>query len=284
MAETINIAFSCNNQWADKLAVTMVSTLIHASKDDFYKFFILDGGITEENKKKFAKIKSKTNFKIEYIPVNKELFSNAPLSHHFTIETYYRLKLPSLIDVDKLLYLDVDTLVKKDLKELYNIDINNYYAGAVIDESSYSQNIHKLSVKRYFNAGMLLLNLKKIREDKLEDKFFEFIDKHSDLISYVDQCVLNAVFNENVKFLDRRFNLQHHSALDNINEKYQQQKKEVIVLHYVAQKKPWNFEKPLDLIFEYLAYALKTPYKYQFCRNMIIEFFKKVKILLLLLT
>lgn len=284
MAETINIAFSCNNQWADKLAVTMVSTLIHASKDDFYKFFILDGGITEENKKKFAKIKSKTNFKIEYIPVNKELFSNAPLSHHFTIETYYRLKLPSLIDVDKLLYLDVDTLVKKDLKELYNIDINNYYAGAVIDESSYSQNIHKLSVKRYFNAGMLLLNLKKIREDKLEDKFFEFIDKHSDLISYVDQCVLNAVFNENVKFLDRRFNFQHHSALDNINEKYQQQKKEVIVLHYVAQKKPWNLEKSPSLIFEYICYAIKTPYKWNFMKHLIIEFFKKVKILLLLLT
>ena len=131
---------------------------------------------------------------------------------------------------------NISLSVKKDLKKLYNIDINNYYAGAVIDESSYSQNIHKLSVKRYFNAGMLLLNLKKIREDKLEDKFFEFIDKHSDLISYVDQCVLNAVFNENVKFLDRRFNFQHHSALDNINEKYQQQKKEVIVLHYVAQK------------------------------------------------
>ncbi len=283
MESTINIAFSCNNQWADKLAVTIVSTLLHASKNDTYRFFILDGEITEANKKKLAKIKSKINFQIEYIPVNKKLFANAPLGHHFTVETYYRLKLPSLIDVDKLLYMDVDTLVKKDIKELFEIDLENYYAGAVIDESSYYKHIHKLPVKKYFNAGVLLLNLKKIREDNLEEKFFEFINNHSDLISWVDQCVLNAVFDENVKFLDRKFNFQHHGSLEPIKNLYNKQKKEVIILHYVAQKKPWNFEKSIELVFEYLYYALKTPYRWQVSKNLFIEFLKKINILLSIL-
>lgn len=279
MESTINIAFSCNNQWADKLAITIVSTLLHASKNDTYRFFILDGGITEANKKKLAKIKSKINFQIEYIPVNKKLFANAPLGHHFTVETYYRLKLPSLIGVDKLLYMDVDTLVKKDIKELFEIDLENYYAGAVIDESSYYKHIHKLPVKKYFNAGVLLLNLKKIREDNLEEKFFEFINNHSDLISWVDQCVLNAVFNENVKFLDRKFNFQHHGSLEPIKNLYNKQKKEVIILHYVAQKKPWNFEKSIELVFEYLYYGLKTPYRWQVSKSLAIAFWKKLKLL-----
>lgn len=279
MTSSINISFSCNNQWADKLAVTIVSTLLHASKDNIYRFFILDGGITEENKKKLAKIKSKINFQIEYIPIDKEIFANAPLGHHFTIETYYRLKLPTLINVNKLLYMDVDTLVKKDINELFNIDLEDYYAGAIIDESSYYKHIHRLSVKRYFNAGVLLLNLKKIREDNLEEKFFDFINNHSDLISWVDQCVLNAVFAENVKFLDRKFNFQHHGALEPIKELYNKNKKEVVILHYVAQKKPWNFEKSIDLVFEYLYYALKTPYRWQISKNLALAFWKKIKLL-----
>lgn len=280
MCNTVNIAYSCNNNWADKLAVTIVSTLLHANKDYFYKFYILDGGITQENKEKLAKIKSKINFEIRYIPVNKELFFNAPLGHHFTVETYYRLKLPSLIDVDKLLYMDVDTLVKKDLSKLYNINLENHYAGAVIDESSYYKNIHKLSVKKYFNAGVLLLNLKKIREDRLEEKFFDFINNHSDLISWVDQCVLNAVFNENVKYLDRKFNFQHHSSINEIKNIYTKQKNDIVILHYVAQKKPWNFEKSIDIVFEYLYYALKTPYRLEFIKNLAIAFCKKVRLLI----
>lgn len=279
MVSTINIAYSCNNQWADKLAVTLTSTLLHASKNDTYRFFILDGGITKENKKNLAKIKSKINFQIEYIPVNKELFVNAPLGHHFTVETYYRLKLPSLINVDKLLYMDVDTLVKKDLNELFNIDLENYYAGAVVDENSYYKNIHKLPIKRYFNAGVLLLNLRKIREDNLEEKFFEFINNHSDQISWVDQCVLNAVFAENVKFLDRKFNFQHHSSLEQTKKLYKEQKNNIVILHYVAQKKPWNFEKSIELIFEYFYYALKTPYRLEVSKSLATAFLKKLKLL-----
>ena len=280
MNRTINIAYSCNNQWTDKLAVTIVSTLLHANNKDFYKFYILDGGITQENKDKLAKIKSKVKFEITYIPVNKKLFANAPLGHHFTIETYYRLKLPSLINVDKLLYMDVDTIVKKDLTELYDINIDNYYAGAVIDESSYSKNIHKLSVKKYFNAGVLLLNLKKIRNENLEEDFFNFINNHADLISWVDQCVLNAVFKENVKYLDRKFNFQHHSSITEIKDIYNKQKHETVILHYVSDKKPWNFEKSVDLVLEYMYYALQTPYKFLFCKNLPHKFFKKIELLI----
>lgn len=100
------------------------------------------------------------------------------------------------------------------------------------------------------------------------------------MISWVDQCVLNAVFNENVKYLDRKFNFQHHSGIDEIKNLYSKQKNDIVILHYVAQKKPWNFEKSIILVIEYLYYALKTPYRLEFCKNLTIAFCKKVRLLI----
>ena len=279
MTNRISIAFSCNNEWIDKLAVTVISILENANKNDFYHFYILDGGISEINKIKLSKIKSKINFKLEYLKINKELFKNAPLSHHFKLETYYRLALANLISDDKLLYLDVDILVHKNISELFNIDIENYYAAAVEDILSKERKIHKLNVKKYFNAGVLLLNLKKIRDENLEKEFFDVINHHSNLITWVDQCVLNHVFKENVKFLNEKFNFQHHSSITNINNLYKKVKKDVIITHFVSTKKPWNFEKSIDLIIQYYSYLFKTPFKTDSLKTLLKNLIKKIIIL-----
>lgn len=282
--ECINIAFSCNNNWVDKLAVTLVSILKHSNVMDNYKFFVLDGGITQENKQKLAKIKSKTKFEIEYLKVNREIFSNVPLNNFFTIETYFRLKLPTLVNVDKLLYLDVDIAIRKNISNLYNTELKNYYAAAVIDESSYYKKLHKLSVNRYFNAGVLLLNLKKIREDNLEEKFFDFIKYNSDKICWVDQCVLNAVFNENVKFLGRIYNFQHSDFLPDTDKKYKELKNDVVIIHFVTVRKPWNFEKSLNFVLEYYYYYFQTPFRFDFFKHFIIKMQHKIRLMVMLLS
>ena len=281
--ECINIAFSCNNKWVDKLAVTILSILKHADILDNYKFYILDGGITQENKQKLAKIKSKTKFEIEYLKVNREIFSNVPLNNFFTIENYFRLKLPSLINVNKILYLDIDIAVRKNISDLYNTDLDNYYASAVIDESAYYKKFHKLNIQNYFNSGVLLLNLKKIREDNLEEKFFDFIKYNSDKICWVDQCVLNAVFNENVMFLDKIYNFQHSDFLPDTDKKYKKLKNNIVIVHFVTSRKPWNFEKSLNFVLEYYYYYLQTPFRWKFFTHFINKMKRKIRLSIILL-
>lgn len=279
----INIAFSCNNGWIDKLATTVVSILKHADKNDFYKFYILDSNITEYNKQKLLEIKSNINFDIEYLKIDASLFKNAPVTHHFKVETYYRLSLPSIIDVDKLIYLDVDTLVMKNIAELYNIELNNAYAAAVEDILSITTTMHKLDVKRYFNAGVMLLNLKKIREDNLEEQFFDVVNNHSELISWVDQCVLNYVFKENVLFLDETYNFQHQDSIPIALKNYKKKKNNIMVLHFVSQKKPWNFDKTWNLNLLYYYYYLQTPFRKFAFKIFLNKHIVKIKLTYLLL-
>ena len=280
---TIKIAFSCDNNWIDKLAVTLVSILKHANKKDSYKFFILDSNISEFSKKKLTEIKSDINFNIEFLKINIDLFKKAPIVQHFKIETYFRLCLPSICSVKKLLYIDVDTIVLKNLAELYNIDLKDYYAAAVEDFVFKINRYDKLSVTKYFNAGVLLLNLDKIREDNLEEQFFDVINNHPELITCVDQCVLNHVFNENILFLEDKFNFQHHYDIKNIQKIYKKTKNNIMILHFVTSAKPWNFDKSWDLNLLYLYYALKTPFKIEFLKNIFERIKRKFEITILLL-
>lgn len=279
----INIAFSCNNAWVDKLATVIVEILLKSNKNDKYCFYILDGGISPENKSKLSKIKSKTTFEINYIAIDKSSFKDAPLNNHFTIEAYFRLKLPSLLKVDKLLYLDVDIIVRKNIAKIYDESVENVYAAVVTDSLASVASIHKLPLKRYFNSGVLLLNLKKIRDENLELKFFDFIKNHSDKITYVDQCVLNAVFNDNVRYLPITYNFQHSDICLGVLKQYKKFKNDIVVLHFVTARKPWNFDKSWNFIIEYYYYFLKTPFKVEFFKNICFIVAKKLRLTYLLL-
>lgn len=134
----------------------------------------------------------------------------------FGIGTMYRLFLHELAACDKLIYLDCDMAVNMDIAELYDVDLGEHYLGAV-EEPNLTRHdkiqglgcFPKLPV-RYFNAGMLLMNLRKFRElcAKKNILLETFIKNHATLV-YNDQDVLNgtlASIEGSVLFLDEKFN------------------------------------------------------------------------------
>ena len=134
----------------------------------------------------------------------KEFLNCANETAYCTPYTLLRLLADLIPDIpDKLLYLDIDMMIAKDISELYNINIEDYEYAAVKEKYG-----SKLIRPDYINAGMLLMNIKKIKETKLLEKARELIRKRK--LKFADQdaifwsttkkLLLPRIYNEQSKF------------------------------------------------------------------------------------
>lgn len=256
----MNIAFLIDDSYSEQLAVTLASILKNDKHNTKFKVFVLDMGISEENKNKIISLKQYKDFSISFIPVNKDLFTDFPTIYHLKVMNYARLLLPSLVDCSKILFLDCDLLVLGDLTELYNTDFDNTYACVVKERLSnelyIQRQLKNLGTKFYFNAGVMLLNLDKMREDDIQTKSLDFARQHPERILLLDQCVLNHVFQDNVKFIDKKYNYQYKL---NVSKKYGKS----VIVHFVGKEKPYyGYAHPYENL--YYRFLKLTPYKINF--------------------
>ena len=260
----IPIAMATDNNYVYPTLVSMTSMLENKNKDTKLEFHImLSGKVTGENKEKFKKL-------IKYYPdcsVNlidmKNIFSNAKISGYVTVPTYYRMNLPSLLpQYDKVLYIDSDTIVNKDLQELFNVNVDEYYIAGSFDlhVSKIPNYEKKLGIKnmgQYINAGVALMNTKKMREDKLEKKFSDFIPTLSKRgLGFQDQDIINAICYENIKLLSPTYNVfvnifyVYENSMPSLlldccsNEEWNKLRRNdskiMKILHWAGGTKPWN--------------------------------------------
>ena len=215
----LNVVFASDNNYIPFLGVAITS-LIKNNQNDFDKIniFILDDEISSKNKKRlkamitnqnhvlnFIKTKNLTELEVDILSLERDKNMNS-----FT--TYSRLFLSSLLpkDIDKIIYLDCDALIVDSFKELWNVNIDDYYCGAVLDiTNTIIKNYLGFKLEdTYINAGFLLVNLKKWREDNVEGKFIHFMMENQNRFYQHDQGVLNNVFKNQFLILDPKYNLQ----------------------------------------------------------------------------
>ena len=252
----INVCFSCDDNYAKYAGVAIASILSNASSEEALVFFILDGGISEINKQQILQLKSIKDCEIKFIQINENDFSDykcVGTHNYISMATYYRLKLSSLLpQIDKIIYFDCDMVVNSSLSELYNVNLDDYLIAGVKD-------INKRMLKSnptYINAGMIVFNLKKFREQCLEKKFLDWTIHNIDKIKVGDQTIINEVCRGQIKLVDDSWNVQSSNFTN--RSSYTQNPK---VIHYVAKKKPWggkSFSYHKNLYFKYLQ---MTPWK-----------------------
>ena len=195
----IPIAFSLNDNYVYPLIVLLTSILYNSCPDTFYLFYLLLHPDLQETKiKKILGVKDKyQNCKFELIHMGNN-YSNYPKGYNKSAAIYYRLDLPDLItDRDKIIYLDVDTIVHKDLTDMYNIDMGIYYYMGIPDHDI--NNFEFNGKRNFINSGVLLINLKNLREVNSTILYRDYYDKHGTL--KVDEYLINAVFYNNISFL-----------------------------------------------------------------------------------
>ena len=267
----INIVLSSDDSYAKYMSVTMASILYNKKASDYIHFYILDGGIAEEKKIKIHNMSSQF-CKITFINVPEDKFKNLSLNiydnNHITIAAYFRLLIPSLINVDKCIYLDCDIICRSTISDLWNIDIDKNIAGAVIDIDN-DKHASRLHLNKYFNSGVLLINLKKMREENIQDLFFNFIKNEHKRIVMHDQDVLNCVLNGKIYELDKTWNCQITKTHQCKDTGFYKLSKYAHILHFIGSKKPWTIKCNVPQKCEYWKYLQKTPWKESNIKNFI---------------
>lgn len=227
------------------------------------------------------------NNNIKFINMSKSF--NKYFKGIWSTAMYYPIMLSSLCKETKILFLDADTVITGDLSSLYNTDITNYYCAAVKDygleiqrkksttELKFNKNGQKMLIsdylynklnfsekdlRNYFNSGVLLLNLEKIREDNLEEKMLKYVENND--LMFPDQDCLNVFFKGKTKLMPYTYNFQilGQFCIDLFNEndsakfnEYLNQNKNPIIIHYI--NKPFRNANNVYFGEKYFYYRKK---------------------------
>ena len=282
----MNFLLSSDDNYAPLLGVTVYS-LLENNYNDFNEIniFVLDMGISKKNKSKLHSICQ--NFKTE---VNLHFIKSDNIEGLFGIKikatralaTYARLFSCTLLDdnIDKIIYLDCDAIVDGSFKELSKLNIDDYYCAGVLDAGpEYINSFLNLPEGNdHFNAGFLLINLKKWREDNLEDKFLDYVIENNGEVFHNDQGVINVICRDKILKIDPKYNLlspffevDYYDVLKWYGmKKYYSREivedalKNPVFIHLTqfVHGRPWftnASNHPLRKQFDY--YAVKTPFK-----------------------
>ncbi|MDD4353469.1 MAG: glycosyltransferase family 8 protein [Candidatus Nanoarchaeia archaeon] len=162
------------------------------------KIHIIHNKFTDKKKLKLAEKLFKTKFK--YYLTDDKLFYGLPVLGGYS--SYYRILIPELLpkNIDKILYLDCDTIVENDLTGLFSMDLAKHALAAVEDvvtlKSDFKNLKKRLKIpkdKSYFNSGVMMFNLDFMRENNSAKKIISFLHKNVDKIVMHDQDGLNAI-------------------------------------------------------------------------------------------
>ena len=288
--ENIPIVFSTDKNYFPYFLVALESIIQNANVENNYDILVLHTEL-EENEEKIIQnqILGHPNFSVRLIDVSdlaeKYHLNDLITMNHIRESAYYRLLISEILPLyHKIIYLDCDLIIVKDLANLFSTDISNYYLAAVIDKGvqnyylphvpefkKYMQSLGMHHVQNYFNSGVLVMNLEAIRKDALLDKFIKVAQKNNQF--FHDQNVLNVVCEQKVFPLKYEWNIQ---CCNKIKEK------DFSIIHYCGDK-PWN-KKGVHLENDWWHYArntyyyqeILTHYKEHFPKNRKINF-KKLK-------
>ena len=276
--QCVNIAVSSDFKFRYPILVLLTSLMENIGLNTFYKFFVMvPNDATSVNIKillhtlipKYGRDK----LYIKYIHIKSELLpKNLTINGHISKATYNRLLLPELIpEANKIIYIDSDVINFKDLSEMYNYRLSKstYFMG-VLDNPKFLKSIRDFGIyntKFYINAGIIIINLKSMREFEVGKKIINFAQKHT--LQFWDQTAINAVCGNNIKIMPLKYNYILYPRRKYIRMNKRQDKiykytdaelfegfNKPVNLHYITDSKPWIREKVKGEYWWY--YAKKT--------------------------
>ena len=244
----IPVFFSIDNGYAPFLSVALYSAIQHSSPDRRYRAIVLYQELSEENIRRLSALAT-DRFAVEFVPMQHGLesisdrMSNRLRCDYFTLTIYFRLFIPAMFPrYDKAIYIDSDVAVTGDLAELFDTDIGDNFIGACVDRSvaevpslvHYMENAVGVDKNEYINSGVLLMNLKRLREAELDTRFLDLLNTyHVDCIA-PDQDYLNAMCNGKIHYLP--------DTWDAMPNEHQPPMADPKIIHYNLFSKPWCYD------------------------------------------
>jgi lipopolysaccharide biosynthesis glycosyltransferase len=269
--DSIQIVTVADDRFAQHLGVMLTSLFENSSSDNSISVFVIDGGISPLNKERLDRLAGKYRATLNFLPVNKDIFKGLGTRGYLNYSTYYRLAIPDLLDqsIDKVLYLDCDLVIKRDIRNLWAVDVSRHYLAAVEDTGveyfpPFNETKNRLNIPgsaNYFNSGVMLINLSRWREDTINHKIIDFVTHNPDKCALCDQDGLNAILFDKWLPLPIQWNVQTYlfeliktkqdpEFINAVNKPY--------IIHFTGETKPGDYKNEHPLKNEYFNYLALT--------------------------
>lgn len=269
----MNIVINTDNNYIQHTMAMLCSLYENNSGHDI-TVHVLQKELSEKSRNYISGLSERYGNKAVFYTIDEEPLrgvqfrKNRPLS----MAAYYRLMLSSVLprEIDKVLYLDCDVIVLRDLSEIFNIELDNYALAASLDQFPCDQQ-HRLQLhmevdERTFCSGIMLVNLKYWREHDVEPGLLEYAKRYRKVVYLHDQDVLNYYFKKHWFLLPPKWNRVAYSLRPIAYASYKRfdiidYLNRPMLYHYAsANVKPW-YGIPSPEREVYLKYLKKSDYK-----------------------
>lgn len=263
----MNILIALNSNYIYPLSV-MLHSMALTNKSTHFDIYVLYSSLTEDDFATMEKAVGDADVVFHRVVVDEKIFDNSPILSRTSKETYYRLLISDLIpdDIDRILYIDPDVVIKGDLSELYNMDLcgNVIAAGTHMDPIANFINTTRIGLKIssiYINAGIMLIDVKKWNEEMPVSKIMNFISTNYKKLRLADQDVVNLMLEDKICIFDeRKYNLDEKTYLKRTTRVHTKKpinldwvEKNTVIIHYNGKSKPWGkkeYKRKLGGYFE----------------------------------
>lgn len=273
------IVFSTDENYIMYVGVAVKSLIENADKEMNYDIVIFESDVSEIYKRFISNMQTE-NVSIRFFDILSYLGNRGidefEDKYYWSASAYYRVLIPELFSnykqngCNKVLYTDCDVFFQHDLKELYNTNLKGYKAGVIVDMDSvtftkkrkeYIRNVLKLNdEKKYFNSGVILFNLDEIDESTLFDKFLtKYVTLDKKGLMFPDQDLLNVIWEDEVKYLDFRWNYQTGLSKECLEHYTGYKFEHMSIIHFTSCLKPWKAPGCYGG-YEWWSYARRTQF------------------------
>lgn len=261
----IPVFYAIDDTYAKFVAVSIKSLIMNANNNYNYDINVIYENLSEENAQKLKSLET-DNVKIILTEMNQNLsmitdkLGNRLREYTFTLTIFFRLFIPVMFPkYDKCIYVDADTVISDDISRLYNEDLGDNYLGCIVDKStidneilaSYFEEVVGIPRDKYINSGVLLMNSKKLRELKIDEKFLDLYTKYGFDVIAPDQDYINSMCCGHIKYLS-----DIYDAMPNPNNK---EVENPVIIHYNLFLKPWQYDD-VQYYDYFWKYAKSTPF------------------------
>ena len=264
--ESIVLALASNERYFPGIYCAIASALSHMARGRTVDLRVLDGGISQTSKNILSRLAGRfgNSVRLEFMPIDASIFRSATLGPGQSHMTYCRILLPHLLDVPRVIYLDCDVLVFRDLAQLFDLELapgkvlaaarDSETLSLADDSPTIADAINLPREGAYFNCGVMLMNLDALRRQNFLQRSVEFLNSWSGKYRFWDQSAINFLLHGQIDELPEywnraswRFDAQQNNDLD-------------CVLHYTTCA-PWlgGTRGPAQVLFERLAVDAGLP-------------------------
>ena len=279
----MNVMYTFNDNFVPQSAASIISILENNKTAKAINFYLVVMDVSKENQQKLKSMIEDYGRKVHFIEL-KNLDSY--FGFNFDTGKFHPIVLSRLLvdqllpsKIDRLLYIDGDTICRGNIQELFTIDMQGKIVGMALENTFGSKNKATLGLQNthYYNAGILLIDLKKWRKEKIGKKIIEFFSREKDLkeFRYNDQDILNCFFKNEIFTIPPKYNYTnaldryYYKDLKQIEEPAEYYSKEIfdearanpLIVHYLGEERPWRKYNTHKYRHDYKKYLHMTDWK-----------------------